>query len=116
MDDRMDGQDYAELAKGKARVRALMSDGGWHSSLEIQMVAGEDGIPASEGLRRMRELRTEGYTIEKRIRAGAKRVFEYRMLPALVHQKGEFLVSDQQIEKYMRQCARDKAFDQESLF
>lgn len=61
----------------KARVRDLMMDWGWHRAAKIRLVAG-DGIPASEGLRRLRELRHE-FRIEKR-RCGSGGTFEYRLV------------------------------------
>jgi hypothetical protein len=50
-------KDLRELNAAVQRVYALMVDHDWHTADEIRLAAGMDGIPASEGLRRMRELR-----------------------------------------------------------
>lgn len=71
--------DVPELNAAVGRVLMLMSDQAWHTSEEIKNVAGKDGIPASEGLRRMRELRRYGCEIERR-RSENGRLFEYRMI------------------------------------
>lgn len=62
----------------KSRVRHLMVDGDWHRADVIRMTAGTNGVPASEGLRRLRELRHE-FRIEKR-RHGSGNLFEYRLV------------------------------------
>jgi hypothetical protein len=70
-------EDIKEFSAATLRVKALMVDGKWHTADEIKLAAGSDGFPASEGLRRMRELRRE-FNIERR-RASDKRNFEYRI-------------------------------------
>lgn len=67
-----------DLGASRGRVLKLMLDHQWHCAAEIRRVAGENGVPASEGLRRMRELRARGYTIEKRRRNGSRH-YEYRL-------------------------------------
>ena len=71
-------RDITELTRGVRRVLTLMSDGGWHTAEEIELAAGEHGIPAREGLRRMRELRSFGYTID-RMRQEDTRQWLYRL-------------------------------------
>lgn len=56
----------AKLTDARLRVYHLMIDGRWHRPDEIRMAAGCNGIPATEGLRRMRELRASGFIIETR--------------------------------------------------
>ena len=77
--------DLKELSAGVRRVYALMVDGEWHDRGEIELAAGSGGIPAAEGLRRMRELRKlPGIEIEMRqiqaLRGHKRRFFEYRMV------------------------------------
>lgn len=67
-------KDMKELGAGKRRVLALMFDHQWHSAAEIRDVA-----QGSEGLRRLRELKSH-YTIEKRRIASEKRHYEYRLV------------------------------------
>lgn len=67
------------------RVLVLMIDMQWHGANEIRLAAGSDGIPASEGLRRMRDLRPIltklGLGIEKN-RDGKSRLYRYRIVRA----------------------------------
>lgn len=72
--------DLDDLSAGCQRVLALISDNRWHSAEAIRVAAGENGIPASEGLRRLRELRQAGIKIEMRKCAMGARLFEYRMV------------------------------------
>ncbi len=58
----------------RTRVRQLLEDHQWHNAEEIRETAG-----GSEGLRRMRELRHQGFVIEKRYDAEHK-LWEYLML------------------------------------
>ncbi len=62
------------LTQATHKVLMLMRDGAWHSATEI--------IRASEireGLRRLRELRGFGLTVERRMKDGCQREFEYRL-------------------------------------
>jgi len=63
---------------GRDRVRLLMCDGEWHGGQEVCGAAGTPERPAPEGLRRLRELRDEGFNIVKR-RVPGTSDFEYRM-------------------------------------
>lgn len=72
-------KDLDELSAGTRRVYFLMSDKRWHYSGEIRKAAGKDGNPASEGLRRLRELR-DHFSIEKE-RRGPGRCWAYRLVP-----------------------------------
>jgi len=75
--------DLPDLAAGRLRVWQLMRDGQWHTVPEMHAAAGENG-PALQGDRRWREVRAVlkhyGYTWEKRIYDGAKRLWEYRLV------------------------------------
>jgi len=74
--------DVEELTNGKGRVLQLMSDGLWHTADEICLAAGENGKPAREGLRRMRDLRNEpGLDIERE-RVEGTRDWRYRLVKA----------------------------------
>lgn len=57
-----------ETGIGVLRVLDLMSDWGWHSADEIcRAASGGEGY-ATEGLRRMRELRNHDFSIERKQR------------------------------------------------
>lgn len=74
-------EDLAKLKAGVRRVFDLMKDGQWHTRTEIMLAAGEHGVPASEGLRRMRELR-RWFRVETQ-RVPESRDWVYRLvLPA----------------------------------
>jgi hypothetical protein len=63
-----------------ARICAMMIDGQWHTTATIELAASKDGqIRAKDGLRRMRDLRKVGYTIEKRRMSGYKE-YDYRLV------------------------------------
>ena len=78
-------KDVQELHAGEKRVWELMEDGQWHTSIEICQAAGEHGIPATEGLRRLRAtyplLEGVGLTARKRRKMGTKRLWEYCFIP-----------------------------------
>ncbi len=72
-------RDVEDLRGGTRRVFDLMGDGAWHTAEEIDMAAGENGIPARGGMRRMRDLRdVPGVTILKKHLSGRR--WEYRMV------------------------------------
>lgn len=73
----LEPHELQELGAGVQRVFNLMRTGAWYNAVEICAVAGMGGIPASEGLRRMRELRPH-FDIERR-RIHGSRMFEYRL-------------------------------------
>jgi len=73
----LDESDLPKLRAACQRILDLMLDEKWHDAEEIRQAAGTNGTPASEGLRRMRELRKAGYTIERRKAQGM--LFEYRL-------------------------------------
>ena len=54
-----------ETSVGSLRVLELMIDGKRHSANAICTAAGGPGRYATEGLRRMRELRGMGYTVNR---------------------------------------------------
>ncbi len=67
--------DIPSLESQQGKVLKLMSDGRWHPAREVLKVAG-----GTEGLRRLRELRTmPGVTIEKMRRVDDRRFFHYRL-------------------------------------
>lgn len=72
-------QDHKDLDAGTKRVYELMEDGGWYERDEIELAAGQNGRPAREGMRRMRELRQRGFNIEK-IRLKGSREWKYRLV------------------------------------
>ena len=76
-DSGLTAKDLEDLTASCKRVFELMKDGRWHPAQEICLAAGEGGVPASEGLRRMRELRRV-FSIEKCRIEGSRR-FAYRI-------------------------------------
>ncbi len=74
----LNDSDLESLKSGVRRVYDLMNRGGWHEAQAIRLAAGEHGIPASEGLRRMRELRNFGFEIERE-RVEGSRSWRYRL-------------------------------------
>ena len=74
----LNDSDLESLRAGVRRVYDLMNRGGWHEAQAIRLAAGEHGIPASEGLRRMRELRKFGFEIERE-RVEGSRSWRYRL-------------------------------------
>ncbi len=74
----LEPKDLRDLNEAVRRVYELMRDGRWYSAEEIEMAAGVNGRPAREGLRRMRELRSAGYEIDRE-RCDDNRVFRYRL-------------------------------------
>ena len=72
------GADLAELNEGARRVGALMADGDWHNAIEIRAVAGAGEDSASEGLRRLRELRAiPGVSLQRK--SLGNRLWAYRV-------------------------------------
>lgn len=71
-------KDLSELNDAVFRVMMLMADGQWHRAEDIRAAAGKNGDPASEGLRRMRELRNF-FEIEKARDSEDSRQFAYRL-------------------------------------
>lgn len=69
-----------DLQAGAKRVYQLMQDGKFYTPNEIDKAAGKDGVPAREGLRRMRDLRPflneHGFEIHKE-RIGGSRLYRY---------------------------------------
>lgn len=71
-------QDVAELREATQAVLVLMADGQWHSAIDIRLAAGMGRREASEGLRRLRELR-KFFEVAKRRPAAGQREYEYRI-------------------------------------
>lgn len=74
----LDESDLPRLIASEARVLDLMRDGRWHTPDEIRLAAGRNGRPASEGLRRMRNLKKQGFIIDKK-RVDDSMTFVYRL-------------------------------------
>jgi hypothetical protein len=68
-------QDLPSLSKAQRRIVVLMEDEHWHSATEIIEASGQ-----REGLRRLRDLRSKGYTVNME-RDGESREFFYQLLP-----------------------------------
>ena len=82
-------EDLKGLKAGRMRVLSLMKDGAWYLAHEIRKAAGSGGVPASEGLRRMRELRDFGYDVEKLRDEG--RVWRYRLIASRAPEDDKYL-------------------------
>lgn len=67
---------FAATRTRKERVLRLLSDGKWHSTLEIT----SPDIGGPEGARRLRELREAGYKIDMRKASGFAGIREYRLV------------------------------------
>lgn len=65
--------DKKRLKTNREKVKNLMMDNQWHPATEIREVGG------SEGLRRLRELRKDGYVVTKRRIKEGGGSFEYRV-------------------------------------
>jgi len=72
--------DLVDLSEGKRRVARLMNDGRWYTSDQIKTAAGTGGVQASEGLRRMRELREIDGVDIRRERIEDSRLWRYRLV------------------------------------
>jgi len=73
----LEPHELKELNDAVTRVFELMRNGEWHSRTDICLAAGVDGVPASEGLRRMRALRSI-YVLDK-LRVEGQREWLYRI-------------------------------------
>lgn len=73
----LEAHDLTQLSAATRRVYHLMSDGRWYTRHQICLAAGRGNMPASEGLRRMRELRLL-FEVERR-RSDERRDFQYRL-------------------------------------
>ena len=71
-------QTHKNLNPAQKRVYSLMRKGTWTSADSIKLAAGVEGTPASEGLRRMRELR-DWFIVQKRRSVGTTQ-YEYRLV------------------------------------
>lgn len=71
-----------DMKRASARIFMLLSDRQWHSADEIRLAAGKNSIPASEGLRRLRDLRKvlKQYDLEIELRRyNNSKMFYYRL-------------------------------------
>lgn len=75
----LNDDDILAFKAAQLRVFALMSDGEWHHPDEIELAAGQNGKPAREGLRRMRELRIPGKLEVEKVRVPSRRLWCYRL-------------------------------------
>jgi hypothetical protein len=69
----LSGNDLEDLKASTRKVFDFMRDGEWHAATAIIEASG-----VREGLRRLRELRQRGHTVE--CRGGKGREFEYRLI------------------------------------
>ena len=67
---------YVVLGDRQQAVYDVLADGHWHDGPELTHPA----AGGSEGLRRLRELRAKGYTIEMRLKAKGKTTRQYRLV------------------------------------
>lgn len=74
----LDEQKAIETGVGVLRVLDLMVDGKWHGIHDICTAAGGEKGYASEGLRRMRELRSLGFEILRDKRGPGTWVYSLR--------------------------------------
>lgn len=73
-------RDDAPLKEQAQRVRVLMLDQRWRTLEEIGAAKNISNLQSvSARVRDMRKTKWGGYTVERRIRAGHKRLFEYRI-------------------------------------
>jgi len=97
---RLTREDFHSFQAAQYRVLELLSDGAWHDRREIQQVAGSGGYPASDGTKRLRELRPRmrdrGYVISCR-RVGPGRDTEYRLMTQVEYET-ELALQDDDIE------------------
>ena len=70
----MTGLDFCGLQAACRKVYDLMRDGAWHSAQSIIDASGQ-----REGLRRMRDLRQIGYTVDQ-MRPEGSREWSYRLI------------------------------------
>jgi hypothetical protein len=85
MDNGMNERDRSEAATRRIAVWALLKDGAWHTTMEINDVT----VGGSEGCRRLRELRAECRTGKRagwadilcRRSLGDSTQWEYRVVP-----------------------------------
>lgn len=71
-----------DMKRASARIFLLLADRQWHSAEEIRLAAGKNGVPASEGLRRLRDLRKvlKEYHLEiENRRYNNSKMFYYRL-------------------------------------
>jgi len=67
---------YVHLGDRQLAVYNILKDGEWHDGPELTHPA----VGGSEGLRRLRELRAKGYTIEMRRKAKGRTTRQYRLV------------------------------------
>lgn len=83
---RFDGETFDDDADGVRltlqfrRVRALMSDGAWRTLAEIAQRVDAPEASVSARLRDLRKPRFGSFVVERRRVAGAKGLWEYRVL------------------------------------
>lgn len=67
---------YVHLGGRQLAVYNVLKDGEWHDGPELT----HPEVGGSEGLRRLRELREKGYTIEMRRKAKGRTTRQYRLV------------------------------------
>lgn len=84
---RFDGEVYeparddAAWTGQQARIRWLMADGGWRTVAEVSAQTGIPPASASAQLRHARKERFGALRVDRQLRAGTVRLYEYRMGP-----------------------------------
>ncbi len=68
-------RDRERLGAQYCRVRDLMADGAWRSLSEIRAAT---DYPEASISARLRDMRRDGYTVQRRRRTGVGGTFEYR--------------------------------------
>jgi hypothetical protein len=72
-------RDAADFRCQLDRTRGIMLGGGWHTLEYLASEVGCSEATVSARLRDLRKPRYGAYNIEKRVKVGTKRVYEYRM-------------------------------------
>ena len=70
-------EDLKDFSKAETRIIRLMEDGQWYGAERIIYYSQQ-----REGLRRLRNLRSRGFVVERRRANGSNREFLYRLTQA----------------------------------
>lgn len=75
----MPHRDRADFTRQLDRVRSKLLSGGWFTLAELAEHAGCSEAAASARVRDLRKVKHGAYTIERRVKAGTKRLNEYHL-------------------------------------
>lgn len=67
--------DIVAFSEAEKRILELMEDGGWYCASDVIHVSKQ-----REGLRRLRNFRDKGFSVERRKQEASEREFEYRLV------------------------------------